>query len=803
MQHIKKLFCVLLALALVLAFAGCEREPEPQPTTTVPTTQAPIPTTTAAPTEPPVDPAKLYAEAVDALNGMTELSVIQCSTLEVTVGGETFTTSENHTLSYTGIGTEAMAATATSILNYDDIEAKSEEIYTDGKAYLHVTYGTASFKCQSEMTSEDYAARFMPAALLDAALYASLTHEETGSGYILSFTEATTAESWLGLPEDTVIESAEGTVTLTADKKISASEYSITYAIAGVHYSLSVRQDHYATVVTKEAPSNPDDYLTIGHPDVPLWMIRAVSHLYNAETYSTQTSQLSITAAGGAYLVDNISVDIFGSGADLMAKIEQDISMTDYSTGYGQESTYNSVELFRDGQYTMTVDDGEPQKNSTVTADMVIDYVSTILDRWLPGLDSLTGAELTDLGGSILIEYTLDEEYSEFMSQDVTSLFYNDPDFLNGLASSYKTKTMEGYLALDKYSGLPTALGIDYQASHTIQGQSYDLTQQTDQSFLLASPAAYESITEEISPDAEPDVDPTPLFYKVTGSNGQTMWLLGTIHVGDHRTGHLPQVIYDAFNAADALAVECDTQAFEEQAEEDEEIQGLISALYTYDDGSNTEGHIEDEELYTYALQMMKASGSYNFNTPYFKTHVWQSSLDNFYQQQGYQLFSSKGVDNRLLTMAKDQGKKILEVESNEFQLKMLSGWSEELQEMLLMDTCSVDYPEYCADLMELYEAWLAGDEAVLTEMISDEVDTSEMTEEELAEYEQYKPLIEEYNKAMGPDRNDDMLKVAIEYLESGDTVFYAVGLAHLLAPDGLVNTLRDAGYTVELVSYE
>jgi hypothetical protein len=28
------------------------------------------------------------------------------------------------------------------------------------------------------------------------------------------------------------------------------------------------------------------------------------------------------------------------------------------------------------------------------------------------------------------------------------------------------------------------------------------------------------------------------------------------------------------------------------------------------------------------------------------------------------------------------------------------------------------------------------------------------------------------------------------------------VGLAHLLADDGLVNTLRNAGYTVELVSY-
>ena len=62
--------------------------------------------------------------------------------------------------------------------------------------------------------------------------------------------------------------------------------------------------------------------------------------------------------------------------------------------------------------------------------------------------------------------------------------------------------------------------------------------------------------------------------------------------------------------------------------------------------------------------------------------------------------------------------------------------------------------------------------------------------------------LYNEYNDAMIINRNADMLKVAVDYLESGDVVFYAVGLAHLLSGNGLVDTLREAGYTVELVSY-
>jgi uncharacterized protein YbaP (TraB family) len=121
----------------------------------------------------------------------------------------------------------------------------------------------------------------------------------------------------------------------------------------------------------------------------------------------------------------------------------------------------------------------------------------------------------------------------------------------------------------------------------------------------------------------------------------------------------------------------------------------------------------------------------------------------------------------------------------------------------MLEEAIESDASEYWGSTSELYELWCAGDEAALREQLSDEVDTSELTEEELAEYEEMKPLLEEYNTAISYDRNDNMLKVAIEYLESGETVFYAVGLAHLLNDvNGLVDALRAAGYTVELVQY-
>ena len=310
------------------------------------------------------------------------------------------------------------------------------------------------------------------------------------------------------------------------------------------------------------------------------------------------------------------------------------------------------------------------------------------------------------------------------------------------------------------------------------------------------------------------------------------MWLLGTIHVGDERTAYLPEEIYNAFAASDALALECDSEAFDEQVEKDDKLSEQVSDLYFFSDGTTIESLIpdflakyevteeesetpedaenpedaeetEEEDDYAEALKYMKAIGAYNMNMPYAKPYLWSSAIDDFHLRQGYQLHRDQGVEERLHDWAEELGKEIREIESSMFQLKMLTGFSNDLQMMMLAESLNSSARESWEATYELYELWCAGDEAALREELSDEVDMTDWTEEEIASYEKTKHLLDEYNKAMSYDRNDGMLKKAIEYLESGDVVFYAVGLAHLLNDvNGLVDTLREAGYTVELVTY-
>lgn len=51
-------------------------------------------------------------------------------------------------------------------------------------------------------------------------------------------------------------------------------------------------------------------------------------------------------------------------------------------------------------------------------------------------------------------------------------------------------------------------------------------------------------------------------------------------------------------------------------------------------------------------------------------------------------------------------------------------------------------------------------------------------------------------------ERNDIMVKRALEYLNSGETVFFAVGCAHLVGETGLLNGLAQAGCTVTQIHY-
>lgn len=760
MKHMARIGIILLCLCLL----GCVHAPGEE--TTVPTTAM----------QPRVDAAALYADAIAPVSNARQLAYQVSITRQTTVGKETFTENTQQ-----DIILQAGKCSVTEKATYGSYTTDIAEIYADGTVYATVSGSNFS----SEMTREEFISRYAPAALLDAALYSTVTASD--DCLTITFSDPTGAEAWAADASATVI-SAAGTVKLDGEGNLLSSTYELTYTVGAATVSstttVTLSSPDDAAI---EAPADISGYIFPANVDGVRMIERAYGYLLQSD-YVTSTAQTSIMSqAVGMVRTQQSSIDTY----DDMLSVSQAVSQTNYSTG-GDTSTETISELFRNGKYTSSVNGEASTENADVTIDIMRNHCRELLTSNLPELSYVTDVACEDLGSLYLISMTGSDDLGQAYCNELNYTLFQNESFLNDLATSYSTDALGFYLAVDKYTYLPTASGISYSGSHTINDVGYLLTMQTDQSYDLASLSSYESITGQSAPDTQPEAAATPLFYRVTGQGGEEMWLLGTIHAGDDRTAYLPQQITDAFQNADALAVEFDTETFADRLNTDAELQAVIAEAYYHPDGLSA--HLSDPSLHKNAEDLMKATGSYNYNTPYLRAAFWSNAIENFYLRQGYRLSADKGMDTRLLKQAHQLEKTVLEIESGEAQIQMKAKWSDALQELLLKVTIDTDAREYADDIAQLYELWCRGDEAALTEAIKE--DLSDLTDTE-------KLLYEEYNHSMFTSRNALMLDAARTYLESGDTVFYAVGLAHLLGEDGLVSTLRDAGYTVTQVTYE
>ena len=796
----KKLLALILAFAMILGLAACGDTPDPtEPPTSAPTappTEPPTDPPTEPATEPPPSPAQMYTSAVELLNRKSDFTLEIRMEHTLTVNGAVYEDTSSQTVNYFGFGTEDFSAFASDEVDLDGFVTVYDELFLDGTLYTTVD---EELFFKGTMTADEYTSRFVPLVLLDPALYGDITAD----GDVLTFSNPTAGESWI-VPEYGKLEDAVGTAALNTDGTVSSYTYDVTYSIGGaeIHYDIEVTISK--TVSEIPVVDETIEYTELEFVDAPRLYDQAVGYLMQPtgiHSVSGNIVESVTTHAGGAVRNQSAVINSWGDGKNYMGAVDLSI----FLMSAGGTDSYEQEERFVDRTYTIATDGGEPRKQAGVSASSFQSYAMESLFNEIPAVSYLSNCTATDLGSIYFLELTFNEELAEKLKSASVKTFWGDEDYLDELTDGYRTEKMTGYLSIDKNTGLPLALGYYFEGYHSLDGNEFMLSLQHDRSFDLISMEAYEAIKEVGPTPEEPEEKATPLFYHVTGADGQEMWLLGTIHIGDARTSYLPQEIYDAFDASDALAVEFNSKAFDEEMENDEEFSDEVTSNYFYDDGTTAKDHVKDEELYRYAEMYLKATGNYHMNVPYMKISLWSNSIDNFFRRQSYGLSSSQGVDNQLIWRAEAQDKEILDVESGLFQTQMLTGFSDGLQEMLLAESVYADPYGYVTGTWELFEMWCAGDEAALIAYLNDESNDEDLSEDsddyELTPEEQ--GYIDEYNNAMGADRNDDMHDVAVGYLESGDVVFYAVGLAHLLAEDGLVNTLRDAGYTVELVEFE
>jgi len=275
------------------------------------------------------------------------------------------------------------------------------------------------------------------------------------------------------------------------------------------------------------------------------------------------------------------------------------------------------------------------------------------------------------------------------------------------------------------------------------------------------------------------------LIWKVS-SNTATVYLVGTIHVGLESLYPMQQVLLDAFYRSDVLAVEIDTIAIERSLQ----TQIRMAEMMILEDGSTIEAHVSSEtfELFQKFIEnksLLEQQVLSSLRVGFAAMTLMQMQLEEW----GF--MDVPGVDHFFLEIAHEIGKEILEVESMEYQLGIIIGFSKALQELQLREILETPEEESRELMEKMLNMWINGDAEALRYLL--ETADNEFRQTNAT-------LFIEYNTAMMLNRDIAMTESIIEMLSGNQTVFFAVGAAHIIGENGIIEQLENAGWTVTRV---
>ena len=263
-------------------------------------------------------------------------------------------------------------------------------------------------------------------------------------------------------------------------------------------------------------------------------------------------------------------------------------------------------------------------------------------------------------------------------------------------------------------------------------------------------------------------------LWKVRSASN-TVYLLGSVHLFKKEMYPLDRKIEEAFDRSDRVAVEANLNALDAKMD----LQKLLEKA-VYLDEDTLEKHVSKE---TYELIRKKGEEMglplelMNRQKPWFLGLMFSSVG---FLKLGFD--PDSGID--LYFLRKAAGKKtILELESFDYQMDLLSGFNDRDQELFLLMALR-DLDTLGQDVDKFLRAWASGDAKGIEEMM-----TRSMTEDS-----RFFPIYD----ALVYNRNKTMVSKIEDFLKAKETYFVIVGAGHLIGERGIVESLRKKGYLVE-----
>jgi uncharacterized protein len=257
-------------------------------------------------------------------------------------------------------------------------------------------------------------------------------------------------------------------------------------------------------------------------------------------------------------------------------------------------------------------------------------------------------------------------------------------------------------------------------------------------------------------------------------SKTTTVYVLGSMHFFKKESYPLNQKIESAFGQSEILVVEANVDDVRNV-----EVQKLVERAF-YPENDTLEKHVSPE---IYELVKKETSGLgipvelVNKQRPWFLAMTLEAL-----QSLKLGFDPNYGIDKYFLSKAEGK-KRVLELESIDYQLNLLSSFSDKDQELLLLYTLR-DLKLLGQELEQLSKAWTSGDtkkmESILTRSVSEDNRFASIFER----------IVYERNRKMA-SKIEDLLRTS-------ETYFVIVGAGHLVGDRGIIETLKRKGYLVE-----
>lgn len=262
------------------------------------------------------------------------------------------------------------------------------------------------------------------------------------------------------------------------------------------------------------------------------------------------------------------------------------------------------------------------------------------------------------------------------------------------------------------------------------------------------------------------------MAWEVTSPQGQTAYLIGSVHMVKLELYPLDSVYYQILEEADVVGFEVHMDSLLIQS------QALLPKYGLYPMGETLKDHLS-EETFDKLDNYMESLGVPLAMMLQMKPWVVASSLTALeLQKSGY---STEGIDQHFFKKATDANKEIIGLETTEFQMRIFADMSDQEQ---------LDYLEYSLEnakegiesIDKIMEFWKKGDGENLDKLM----------EGGMMEFSQevYEDLIVNRNKNWVPQIK--------KLLEDGKTPLIIVGAGHLVGKNSVNDLLIKEGYQLK-----